>query len=145
MIARGPQSKLFDQLETFLNATAKVSLLLWPVRASSKSRGSHLRKTLGIADDCPLATRAARNHLQHFDERLDDWAATTKNGNYADRNIGPVSGIVLEDGAKVLRHFDPATSIFTFQSEDFNIGELADEVEKVVAAARDYKPASDVT
>lgn len=133
-----PTSEVFNQLEVFLNSTAKVSLLLWPSRASSKARGDHLRKTLGIADDNPMATRAARNHLQHFDERLDDWAATTVNGNYADRIIGPPGAVVIADGTKVLRQFDPATSIFTFQSEDYNILELANEIQKVADAARKY-------
>ncbi|WP_407146334.1 hypothetical protein [Bradyrhizobium sp. ORS 86] len=138
LIARSPPPtlELFGQLETFLNCAAKVSLLLWPTRASSKARGEYLRKALGVADDNPLATRAARNHLQHFDERLDDWAATTKNGNYVDRNIGSLAGISMGDGSKVLRHFDPATSTFTFQSEDFNILELANEVQKVAKAAK---------
>lgn len=132
-------SELFQQLESFLNSTAKVSLLLWP-SGGDKGRGEHLRKCLGVADDNRLATRSARNHLQHFDERLDKWAATTKNGNYIDQNTGSLRAYRRDDGEPVLRHYDPAVSVFTFHSEDFNIAELASEVQKVAAAARDFKP-----
>ena len=89
-----------------------------------------------MAQGNPLELRGARNHLQHFDERLDEWAATIANGNYVDSNVGPLSAIGLGGGATpVLRHYDPASLVFTFRSEDFDIGKLAAEVKKISDAA----------
>jgi hypothetical protein len=79
----------------------------------------------------PLELRDARNHLQHFDERLDEWAATTENGNYVDSNVGPLSALDLP----VLRHYDPARQVFTFRSEDLEIGKLVAELKKISEAA----------
>jgi hypothetical protein len=124
---------LFLHLENFLNSGAKVSLLLWPTKADAATRGQTLREILKITDDNPLKTRVARNHLQHFDERLDTWAATTKDGNYVDNNTGSRAGFSLPKGTQVLRHYDPSTGVFTFQSEDFDVNRLAEEIQKVLA------------
>lgn len=129
----GTISDVFFLLENLLNCSAKVSLLLWPDARGDQSRGKELRERLGIADDSPLKTRAARNHLQHFDERLDKWAAATKDGNYIDNNLGPRANFPKDK--PVLRHFDPFAGIFTFGDEAFDIGLLVREVGKVRMAA----------
>jgi hypothetical protein len=130
-VARRSTREVFRHLESFLNGATKVSLLLWPARDTGKARGEHLRDLLKVTQGNPLEMRGARNHLQHFDERLDEWAATTENGNYVDSNVGPLAAL----GLPVLRHYDPASQIFTFRSEDFGIGKLVAELEKISEAA----------
>jgi hypothetical protein len=135
-IARDTAKEIFRHLENFLNSATKVSLLLWPPRDTGKARGEHLRTLLKVTQRNPLQLRVARNHLQHFDDRLDKWAATTANGNYVDSNVGPLSNFRIGgDATPVLRHYDPASRIFTFRSEDFDIGKLAAEVKKISDAA----------
>jgi hypothetical protein len=139
-VARGAKAgELFRDLENFLNSATKVSLLLWPPRPPGRARGEHLRQCLKLDDGNPLELRDARNHLQHFDERLDDWAATTTNGNIVDGNVGPLSMYRLRD-TPVLRNYDPSKQVFTFRSDDFDIVALAAALEKVMASASSFVP-----
>lgn len=71
------QSRLFDALEAFLAAWARISLILFPVLrpdgtpTSRAARGSSLRQHLAITESSPLAVREFRDSWMHFDERLD--------------------------------------------------------------------------
>ena len=67
------QGDLFDTLEAFLAAFARVSLLLHPIGSGSytKLRGTTLRHCLGVEDDSPLENRALRDSWTHHDERMD--------------------------------------------------------------------------
>ena len=38
---------------------------------AAEARGAHLRQLLDVEEDHPLVSRELRNHLEHFDERLD--------------------------------------------------------------------------
>lgn len=67
------QTHVFDSLEAFLAAWARVSLLLFPTGKAefTKRRGRTLRRILGVQDTSILGNRALRDSWMHFDERLD--------------------------------------------------------------------------
>jgi hypothetical protein len=87
-------------VQTLLVAAANVSKLLWPPGPSSlgavPDRGEQVRRLLGIADDSPLRDRAARNHAEHFDERLERWAARTTRRDFVDMSAGPIERITSQ-------------------------------------------------
>ncbi|MBY0361744.1 MAG: hypothetical protein K2X45_07540 [Phreatobacter sp.] len=125
-------SLVFFNIENFLNHTAKMSLILWPAASKSKARGERIRLLIGIEETHPLKNREARNHLQHFDERIDDWVRTDERLGYIDGNIGSRDQIFYGDSpAPVLRHFDPITGIFTFRSSEYDIRAIAQAVHDV--------------
>jgi hypothetical protein len=73
---------VFCSARAFLGATGNVSKLLWPSSTKYSERGDKLRQTLEVSDDSPAAPRIFRNHFEHFDERLEEWAARSKRKNF---------------------------------------------------------------
>ena len=75
----GSAAKDFDaiwrSIHGLLSAAANLSKLLWPASRDPvrRERGAWLRKELGIDDTSPMRARTMRDHLEHFDERLEDW------------------------------------------------------------------------
>lgn len=60
-------------LVSFLTHAAMISKFLDPINASAKERGVELRAHLGVPNDSAILPRAARDNLEHFDERIDGW------------------------------------------------------------------------
>lgn len=78
---------VFRELHSLLTHASNISKLFWPVVGDQPKkpeklavwnrkvqRGEFLRALYGMADDNALASRELRNHLEHFDERLDDFS-----------------------------------------------------------------------
>ena len=122
---------MFRLLDEFLGCCARISLMLWPQNPGGQERKRHLRERLKILEDDILKDRRLRNHLEHFDERLDTWAASSQNRNFVDLNVGPRK---LIDAASVkptdtLRHFVPSDTTYIFRSEEFDIQKIAASVD----------------
>jgi hypothetical protein len=84
----GAQSTVFGELEAFLAAWARLSLIFWPApprrspRASfTSARGLQLRSFLRLSEDHPLANRALRDAWMHTDERFDAAVLSGRLGN----------------------------------------------------------------
>lgn len=67
--------RIFDQIRLGLQMAANVSRLFWPPR--NRARGDHLRSLANIPQSHALADRTLRNHIEHLDERLDQWTAVS--------------------------------------------------------------------
>jgi hypothetical protein len=80
-------------LELFLIAAAKISIIFWPQRSPYKKRGEELRNLLSIQDTVAFKATGPRNHLEHFDERLEDWYYSSEHGNLMDKSIVPETTI----------------------------------------------------
>lgn len=82
-------------LQDFVLAAAQISKMLWPnvssgsaiERTDRANRGIRLRELLDVADDSALLSRKCRNHLEHFDERIDVWLGPSTPGHWADFNV----------------------------------------------------------
>ena len=133
-------SEFFREASDFLQHTSAASRLLWPPGGSDKARreranarGGHLRNSLGIDGDHILRSRRLRDHLEHYDERIDDWAETSPNKNIVDNMIGPrsaIGGDAIKD-TDIMRLYDPSTKKFVFRGKSFDIQELVSGVTDV--------------
>ena len=142
--ARGSPSEFFREAGDFLQHSSAVSRLLWPPGSTSrakkkraKKRGAHLRQTLKIDDAHVLRNRTLRDHFEHLDERLDDWAETSPNRNIVDNMIGPrtaIGGEAIKD-QDIIRMFDPSTKLIVFRGERFDIQGLVNGLTEVQAKA----------
>ena len=67
------QTRIFDHLEAFLAAWARLSLLLFPTKGTqfAAERGNTLQQLLSLPANSVFADRELRNGWIHFDERLD--------------------------------------------------------------------------
>lgn len=105
----------------------------------AKKRGKHLRTTLKIDDGEALQNRNLRNHFEHFDERLDDWAETSPFKNIVDNMIGPrnaIAGDSIKD-QDFMRLFDPATKMLIFRGEPFDVQALVGSLIRIQANGKD--------
>lgn len=140
----GSPSEFFREAGNFLQHSSAVSRLLWPPstmnrlkKKRAKKRGGHLQNTLAIDDGHSLRDRTLRDHFEHFDERLDDWAETSPHKNIVDNMIGPrnaIGGDSIKD-QDIMKLFDPATNMLIFRGERFNVQALVDGLTEVQAKA----------
>jgi hypothetical protein len=120
--------RIWYSIQSFLVAAGNVSKLLWPSSARIPDRAKELKNSLGVDDSSPLAPRTFRNHFEHFDERLEDWAMSSKRKNFVDSNVGPsgmISGIDLED---YLRNFNTTKNAVTFRGDEYNLKPMVDAI-----------------
>jgi hypothetical protein len=72
-----------------------------------------------------------RDHLEHFDERLDHWERTSKRRNFVQDMIGPKNAIAGLEESDMMRWFDNSTLHFRFRGEEFDLQLLARSIEEV--------------
>jgi hypothetical protein len=112
---------VFFYAQGFLGAAGNVSKLLWPPSETIPGRGEKLREFLGISNESPVSPRTFRNHFEHFDERLEQWASTSKRRNLVDSSFltpGAIKGIDPED---FLRNLNPGTLTLTFRGDTYEL------------------------
>lgn len=115
--------KFFFSLSTFVGHAAMVSKILWPSNPSSYDRGLFLRQFLELPEDHIISEKKLRNHLEHYDERLDRWFAQSPQHNYATDNLGSLTSIQGIAKTDIFRHYDPRERIFWFWGESYNMQE----------------------
>ncbi len=133
-IQRKLEGDFFQHALDLIHHAAAVSRIFWPPGGKNKqntkrshSRGQALREILQLPNGHAVQNRSLRDHFEHFDERLDDWAESSKHRNIVHHLFGPRSAIgggAIQD-SDIIHHFDPETKIFGFRGEHYNIQELA--------------------
>jgi len=136
--------EFFREAGDFLQHSSAVSRILWPPgsknrgkKKRAKQRGAHLRTKLVVPENHALQARNLRDHFEHFDERLDDWAETSPHKNIVDNMIGPrnaIGGNAIKD-EDIMRMYDPNTKEIVFRGEKFNAQDLINGVQDVQARA----------
>ena len=137
-------SEFFREAGDFLQHSSAVSRVLWPPgsknrakKKRAKQRGSHLRAKLAVPENHALQARNLRDHFEHFDERLDEWAETSPHKNIVDNMIGPrnaIGGSAIKD-EDIMRMYDPANKEIVFRGETFNVQVLVSGVQDIQAKA----------
>jgi hypothetical protein len=144
--------EVFRTIHSLLTHSSNVSRLLWPApprrgkkeadaafqtrcsRVPRVERAARLRTVLSLPDDAHVLTsRQLRDHLEHFDERLDDWRATSQRRNIVHDMIGPRGMIVGIDETDTMRWFDPTEYVFRFRGDEFDLGALIKALGTLIA------------
>ncbi len=133
--ARANPERAFFFVQAFLAAAGNVSKLLW-----NQQWGEELRRTLNVRDDSAIADRTLRNHFEHFDERIERWAAKSTNHIFIDRNIFSgtrgFTGVERMDG---LRNLNSSTLTITFWGEGYNLPQVEEALKNVHDLAQQKK------
>ena len=129
---------IVDGIQVIAQQAAALSRYFWPSRSHEphKSRAIHLRQGLAVSDDSPLQNRDLRNHLEHFDERLDEVATTGLVGVVLPTYVGPR----LEDPqvpATLFRAYYTDTGEFEVLGHRFAMQPIADEITLLDARLRE--------
>jgi hypothetical protein len=128
---------VFQMLRLALHFFASVSRIYWPPAGdrSVVARGERLRTLAGLPVDHPLRTRALRNHVEHIDERLDDWTHDSP------RPYTSVEWLLHEDASPQEREqaiasaafiYDCRTKEATIFGDTFSIADLKMSLEDVL-------------
>jgi hypothetical protein len=122
-------------IQNFLIAVGDISKILWPPNSKYQQRGEELRKILNIKDNSPLYLRSARNYFEHFDERIEEWATSSKSHTFADTNIGPLKGpskMIGNLGPKdYMRHFDQTTWTLFFSGDEYELNTIIKAIDEL--------------
>lgn len=146
--------EVFRSIHSFLTHASNISKMLWPALPKRRKnendeqygdrcstlkkvrRAAELRTSLSLPhDEHQLKSRRLRDHLEHFDERLDDWEETSSHRIYVQDTIGPPTAIVGPQETDRMRWFDPYTNNFLFRGETFNLQEIATAIDEILAVA----------
>lgn len=137
------QHVFWASIQNFLTAAANISKTLWGARARRTEARSDLRQSLKINEDSPLASTDLRNHLEHFDERLERWYETSERHNFVDFAIGPkgLTVVGLEE-TDMFRQYDPETGHIIFWGEHHPLAPIKNAIVELlpIATAEAAKP-----
>lgn len=93
---------------------------------------------LRISKSSTIHNRKFRNNLEHYDERLKRWIREKGiNSAIGTYNIGPKSMIGIPNMIFV-SHYDPSDNTFTFVNEDFDLGLMFGEVQRIKSIADNW-------
>lgn len=151
--------KAFDHAETVVSETAMVAQLIWPKTKNgqmgpgetkperdqrmkfAEGRGAAIREALSVPEDSPIRSRALRNSIEHFDERLDRLMM------YPPRiilrnNIGSKDMITGIEGLEEmhLHHFNPEDGQYTILGESVSLPDVTralQALDRQVVAAKE--------
>lgn len=121
--------RIWYSVQALLVAAGNISKLLWPSREGLlPERGNGLRASISVEDCSPLEPRTFRNHFEHFDERLERWASSSRHRNFADSNVGPPGMIVGLEPGDYLRNFDTDNFAVTFRGDRYLLEPLVNSI-----------------
>ncbi|MFL1562454.1 hypothetical protein ACI77J_14685 [Pseudomonas sp. O64] len=154
----------FRSVHSFLTHLSNISRLIWPPALSPKQncfcgkpramdltcgtcvarmRSTEILNALDILEpEHILKNRTLRDHLEHFDERLDKWMQTSKRRCYVQDNIGPLGAIQGLDQVDMMRNYDPTTGSFSFRGETYSLVDLFAGLQDVLSRTRGATAAS---
>lgn len=149
----------FRSVHSFLTHLSNISRLIWPPALSPKQncfcdkpramgltcntcvarmRSAEILSALNIVDpEHVLKNRTLRDHLEHFDERIDHWMQTSERRNYVQDYIGAKGGIQGMEESDMMRQYDPASGNFTFRGETYSLVDLFAGLKDVLGRTRD--------
>lgn len=113
--------EIWGSIQSILVAVANVSKILWPARKQYMARGKQLRELLGVEDDSLLSNRTFRNHLEHYDERIEYWFASNNSAVYMDSRIDPFEPTPLSLPQLFHRSYNPASRTLSFRNESIDL------------------------
>ena len=120
-LATNDMTRIWYSVQALLISVGNISKVLWPPNSKYEGRGAALRASLGVREQSPLAPRSFRNHFEHFDERLEAWAASSERHNLADSNVGPEGMISGLDPGDFLRNLDAEAMEVTFRGDRYSL------------------------
>ena len=125
--SRNDTRGVFFHLHHFIVHIANVDKLLDPKAGSP--RAGYLASRIDLDGIDLKSTRRLRNHLEHFDERLDMWIENYDGLTFFDMNI--VTGAKGFPSKAFLRALDGDT--FKFHGEDYPLAQLQRTVNELYA------------
>ncbi|HAZ13255.1 MAG: hypothetical protein A2X86_00495 [Bdellovibrionales bacterium GWA2_49_15] len=125
---------LLDEMQNIVIQAGAISKFFWPPRDGEKSlhkkRGEYLQKIFKVQQNSPLKSRTVRDHIEHFDEKLDRYLQIPIAGH-----IFPelVASFEQSDGIPqhIFRGYYLDSCIFQILNEKIEINSLVEEIVRI--------------
>jgi hypothetical protein len=129
-----PKEELFQKLQLIIQHAASISKFFWPIRKGEKGlhkkRGRKLRTSLSISEDSALKSRVLRDHIEHFDEKLDVYLTSNFVGEFIPQDVGleyPEGEVPLH----IFKGFYINPRIFVLLGNKYELIPIVQEVERI--------------
>ena len=151
-------SEVFRNIHSFLTHASNVSRMFWlstPTKKKNESdedykarllkldkvaRAEALKREYSLKENSVLKNRNLRDHLEHYEERLDHWRKNSKNRNIAPENIGSLSSIrPSPDALDNMRQFDPNRNIYMFHGEEYDLQSIATAISEILSLGQNLE------
>lgn len=120
---------VFSSIHSFLSHCAIISKMLKANDDSNPPKS--IGDVLKISDASLIHRRKFRNNLEHYDKELKDWIRKFgANVNIGTYNIGPKNAFQISNMVLV-SHYDQTNQMFTFVNDDFDLGTMFSEVQRI--------------
>jgi len=141
--------EIFRSVHSTLTHASCISKLLWPILPSTRrggeskaewharrsfmeARGAFLREAARVDSKSVFRERAVRNHLEHFDERIDERILSGGTQWILD-NIGPL-GSTRYDRKNLFRWLDQYTGEFVVAGDSICLRDIMVEAQAILSA-----------
>jgi hypothetical protein len=149
-------NEVFRGLHSFLTHSSNVSRILWPPFPQKKKketnadfkkrcqklprvvRSETIKDYLGFDDGHILKERRLRDHLEHYDERLDDWGENSEHRNIVTDMIGDPRAISGIDEKDRMRTFNPNGAKYIFRGEEYDVQAIASSIEGLLKKLNEH-------
>ena len=121
----GNTELVFYHLHHFVLHVTNIDKTLFPAK-KNKFRNDLLKEIQEIVEIDFKEIRRLRNHLEHFDERLDKYVKNYSGQTFFDNNL--VTGLSGFPKNDYLRALDGDT--YKFYGEDFNLSEIHNHIDQ---------------
>lgn len=139
-IEMGNHHEPYFFIHNFLSHSANISKILWPDprQEKLKLRGETLRNELEMQNNSYIKRRRFRNHLEHYDERIDNWYDNSNQKSMVDfYTIDNKSAIVGLNDEDYFRGFNPSEMILYFHGQEYRLMDLLKDVEHIFLKSKD--------
>lgn len=124
--------------QNVLTAAANLAKALWGSGGRKATQREDLRRSLQVDDTSVLkSSPILRNHLEHFDERIEKWESKSSRRIFVDRNIGDKARMIsppLED-YEIFRNYNPESGELTFWGDSVLLRDVVAEAERILPLA----------
>jgi hypothetical protein len=126
---RGCAQVIVNGAQTLALQAAALSRYFWPARSKAPhaARAARLRVGLGVSEVSALKNRDLRNHLEHFDERLDEFCQGFVGGIIVPTYVGPL-GKEPEVPTFLFRAYYTDVRVFEVFGHRYQLQPLLDEI-----------------
>jgi hypothetical protein len=122
---------LLDSLHNIINHASALSRYFWPSGKKELyiNRGEFLREKFEIDNGNPLKARQVRNAIEHFDERLDEFAQKPVVGVILPYYVGRKPNTAVQ--SFVFRAYYTDEQTFEVLGEKFKVIPIIDEIVRI--------------
>ncbi|MRX68744.1 hypothetical protein SAMN06265349_103286 [Flavobacterium resistens] len=122
---------ILDLLQNIILNAGGISRFFWPSGNDvyHKNRGNKLREVYLVNDSSVLKNRDMRNHIEHFDEKLDDFLRKNTTYQVMQKYVGP--RIYVDDDRTFFRAYFYDKDIFKMFNVEYEMGPIINEIKRI--------------